>query len=136
MTPTLQLKHVALRVRDLARSREYYVRRIGIVALGETTDRVELAAALGSPPILTLLEGADGIQPRNESAGLFHAALLFPSRTGLASWLSFANTQRIEFDGISDHGVSEAIYCRDPTETGWSSTSIARAQSGHTTMAN
>jgi catechol 2,3-dioxygenase len=49
---------------------------------------------------------------------LFHAALLFPTRATLGAWLQFAAERGVDFEGFSDHGVSEAIYLSDPDGNG------------------
>lgn len=117
MTESLSIPALTLRVRNLGQSGEFYVQKLGFVAARHTRDTLELAAEPHGIPLLTLVQGADRPAPR-EAAGLFHAALLLPSREGLASWLSFVAAQSIEFEGFSDHGVSEAIYLSDPDGIG------------------
>lgn len=118
MPALIPLTHVALRVPDLPRSREYYARQLGFSVASETPDRVELATSSDAAPILSLIAGRHAAVPPRDAAGLFHAALLFPSRTALASWFAFAAAQHVEFEGFSDHGVSEAIYLSDPDGNG------------------
>ncbi|MES2697478.1 MAG: VOC family protein [Verrucomicrobiota bacterium] len=121
MAATLQLTHIALRVSDLARSRAFYVDRLGFVVVAAVADRVTLATAAGAESILTLLPASEPVAEQHAqrpTAGLFHAALLFPSRPALASWLAFAAERQVEFDGFSDHGVSEALYFSDPDGNG------------------
>lgn len=118
MTSTLQLTSVALRVADLARSQDFYTRQLGFVVADVAADRLELATSADAAPILTLLGGHNAPPVRPDAAGLFHAALLLPSRARLASWLAFAAAQGLEFEGFSDHGVSEAIYFSDPDGNG------------------
>lgn len=118
MKPSLRLAAVHLRVRALARSLEFYRQRLGFVVVAQSSDRAELATAPGNAPLLTLTAApAAPAQPR-DAAGLFHAALLFPSRPALGAWLAFAAAQEIDFEGFSDHGVSEAIYLSDPDGNG------------------
>lgn len=118
MTSTLRLTHIALHVRDLARSRDFYVERLGFHPVATTAYQLDLAVSPTSAPIFTLLSAPHSTPSPADAAGLFHAALLFPSRSALASWLAFAAAQHIEFDGFSDHGVSEAIYLTDPDGNG------------------
>ena len=118
MTPSLQITGIHLRTRALAPSVEFYTRQLGFTLAGESGSRVQLATAPGQPPILTITERHDAVQPPSDAAGLFHAALLFSSRSGLGSWLRFAAAQDIDFEGFSDHGVSEAIYLSDPDGNG------------------
>src|SRR5688500_11746613 len=75
---------------------------------------LECAPAAGARPILPLLASPPAPAATRDAAGLFHAALLLPSRAALASWLAFVAAQHLEFEGFSDHGVSEAIYFSDP----------------------
>jgi catechol 2,3-dioxygenase len=51
-------------------------------------------------------------------AGLYHVALLLPTRSDLANWLAHAGRDQVGLEGLSDHAVSEAIYLRDPDEHG------------------
>lgn len=117
MSDSLALRLVELRVPDLARSREFYV-GLGFQPVQEADASVTLAVAPGEPPILRLLEAADAKPPPANAAGLFHAALLFPHRAALGSWLRHAIARGLEFDGASDHAVSEALYFSDPDGNG------------------
>lgn len=116
MTPSLQITGIRLRVADLDRSIDFYCRQLGFQARGEFGGSVHLAPSSDGATILTLEESVSAA-PR-DAAGLFHAALLFPSRAALAGWLRSAASQGVEFDGLSDHGVSEAIYFSDPDGNG------------------
>lgn len=118
MASTLQLTKVALRVADLARSQAFYVDSLGFVVSHRSRDHLALATSPTAAPILTLDVAPDLAPAHPRTAGLFHAALLFPSRSGLASWLAFAAARQVEFAGFSDHAVSEAIYLSDPDGNG------------------
>lgn len=118
MTASLQLTHVTLRVTDLARSRDFYTGQLGFVVSASSADRLELATTADTPPLLSLIKAPEATSDRRNAAGLFHAALLFPSRAALASWLACAAAQHVAFDGFSDHGVSEALYFSDPDGNG------------------
>lgn len=119
MFNSLQLSAMDLRVAHLARSVEFYTQRLGFVAVaGPGTDEARLAVAAGAPPILTLTVAPDAPAAPRDAAGLFHAALLLPDRPALGAWLRHAAAQGVAFDGFSDHGVSEAIYLRDPEGNG------------------
>lgn len=117
MTETLHIPSLVFRVRSLDRSGEFYIRKLGFYVVHHGPETLQLAVEPEGAPLLTLVPGAERDSPR-DAAGLFHAALLLPSRESLASWLSFAAAQGIEFEGFSDHGVSDAIYLSDPDGIG------------------
>ena len=118
MTPSLQLTAVQLRVTDLARSVDFYVRRLGFGVVHQTATKADLAPTGDAAPIMTLQERRNASRPPADSAGLFHVALLFPQRGALGGWLQFAAEKGVDFEGFSDHGVSEAIYVSDPDGNG------------------
>ncbi len=115
---SLQLASIHLRVPDLARSVAFYAGQLGFAPLTSSAARAELGVAPGAPSILTLSEDRAAPRAPREAAGLFHAALLLPARAALGAWLRFAAERGVEFDGFSDHGVSEAIYFSDPDGNG------------------
>lgn len=118
MSATLQLSAIELRVSDLGRSVEFYVNQLGFVTTARTSRRAELSVAPNAPAILTLSEDRTAAAAPPDAAGLFHAALLFPTRAALGGWLRRTAERGVEFDGFSDHGVSEAIYFSDPDGNG------------------
>ncbi len=118
MTSSLRLASVALRVSDLARMMDFYSRQLGFVVLRQSAGGVELATAADRPAILTLIADRGAPAPARDTAGLFHAALLLPTRAALGGWLRRAADAGVEFDGFSDHGVSEALYLTDPDGNG------------------
>ena len=67
---------------------------------------------------LNTWESLGGSPPPSGSTGLFHTAILYPTRRELADALRRVISAGITIDGASDHGVSEAIYLRDPDENG------------------
>src|SRR4051812_5737179 len=117
-SPTIQLKSVELRVGSLERSLDFYVRQLGFVVRKQPAGRVELATTAATDTLLTLIEDTAAPRSAAGAAGLFHAALLFPSRGALGRWLRFAAERKVRFEGFSDHGVSEAIYFSDPDGNG------------------
>jgi len=118
MNSTLQLTAVELRVRDLARSLDFYVRQLGFVVLTGDATTATLATAADAPALLQLTAAPSAPVAHTDAAGLFHAALLFPDRPALSRWLRRAADLGVSFDGFSDHGVSEAIYFNDPDGNG------------------
>lgn len=104
---------VTLRVCDLAKLTAYYRDAIGLQLLSSTDRSAELGVA---GRVLVRLE-AGAAQP-SSAAGLFHLAILLPSRGDLADWLKHAAETGIRLEGASDHLVSEALYLSDPEGNG------------------
>ena len=116
MAESLRLSHVRLRVADLGRSVDFYAARLGFVVHRRSERAADLGVGpAGSTPSILALESAPNAAPSpRDAAGLFHAALLLPDRPALGAWLRHAADRGVEFDGFSDHAVSEAIYLSDP----------------------
>ena len=106
---------VALTVADLSRSLAYYREQIGLEVLAQDDGTASLGA--GTRTLLELVE-EPGARPADGYTGLFHFALLVPTREDLARWLAHAARDRVPLTGLSDHFVSEAIYLRDPDHHG------------------
>lgn len=104
---------VALSVRDVNGLAAFYRDAIGLSVLRQEAGFAELG--VDGVPLVRLTGGA--AQPVSQ-AGLFHMAILLPSRVGLAVWLRHAAETRIPLEGASDHLVSEAIYLSDPEGNG------------------
>jgi catechol 2,3-dioxygenase len=119
MTPTLHpaahIGAVHLTIRDLERSLAYYQDRIGL----RVNDREGATARLGVPgrDLLVLTENP-AARPSRGTTGLYHFALLVPSRLDLARAFSRLVATRTPMTGASDHGVSEALYLSDPDLNG------------------
>jgi catechol 2,3-dioxygenase len=106
---------VHLTVSDLDRSIAYYERAIGLRVL----ERAGPTARLGAGDAeLLMLDEVPGARAAPRATGLFHFALLVPSRAALAGWLAHALRDEIGLTGASDHDVSEALYLRDPDHHG------------------
>jgi catechol 2,3-dioxygenase len=118
LDPATSIGSVALRVVDLERSRAFYTHALGMTELGEG---VGGALALGGPDGHVLLEltGDPEATPRDpRQTGLFHLAVLVPSRADLARSLYGIAATRVPLNGASDHLVSEALYLHDPDGNG------------------
>jgi catechol 2,3-dioxygenase len=115
IAPATTVGAVHLGVADLDRSVGFYERAIGLRTLERDGGRASLGA--GSEPLLVLSE-EPGAPPADGYAGLYHFALLVPSRPDLARWLAHAISERVPLTGASDHFVSEAVYLRDPDHHG------------------
>jgi len=112
---TLRMGAVRLRVRDAEKSVAFYRDTIGLALIG--TEGSVSRLGVGSE-VLIELEAAPDAAPRPRNAtGLFHVALLVPSRTALAIVLRRLVAQGVRL-GASDHLVSEALYLDDPDGNG------------------
>jgi catechol 2,3-dioxygenase len=116
----VRIGHVHLKVADLERSLAFYRDVLGF----EVSQRMGRQAAFISAGGyhhhigLNTWESAGGSPPPPGTTGLFHVAILYPTRALLADALRRVLRAGIEFDGASDHGVSEALYLRDPDNNG------------------
>jgi catechol 2,3-dioxygenase len=113
--PKTQIGLVSLTVADFDRSLHYYTRNIGLKLL----NRQDQVAILGTAerPLLELIEKPDATLPRG-TTGLYHFALLVPSRLELARTFKNLVDAETPLGGFSDHSVSEAIYLSDPDGNG------------------
>lgn len=118
MNESLQLQSVHLRVADLDRSIAFYSRQLGLHLAHRDDQNATFAAAESTPVLLQITEDRAAKLPPRDAAGLFHAALLLPTRGALGNWLHQAVDAGVKFDGFSDHGVSEALYLTDPDGNG------------------
>ncbi|ELY55438.1 Glyoxalase/bleomycin resistance protein/dioxygenase [Natronococcus amylolyticus DSM 10524] len=106
---------VSLRVTDLERVVRFYEDVLGLEARAIGDDRAVLAA--GETPLVVLREEPE-LEPRgDDETGLFHTALLVPSRAALGDALERIE-RRWRLDGTADHVVSEALYLADPEGNG------------------
>jgi len=118
--PGTRIGHVHLKVADLERALGFYCGVLGF----ELTQRYGPGAAFVSAGGyhhhigLNTWESRGGSPPPRGTTGLFHVAILYPTRATLADALRRVTTARIPLDGASDHGVSEALYLRDPDQNG------------------
>ena len=115
LSPQTHVGRVDLSVSDLERSLDYYRGAIGLDVLKR--DHGEALLGAGDTELLRLVE-EPGARPADGYSGLFHFALLVPSREDLAGWLHHAIRDRVALTGASDHYVSEALYLRDPDHHG------------------
>ncbi|HSN74874.1 MAG TPA: VOC family protein [Anaerolineae bacterium] len=114
--PRTHVGVVSLTVANLARSMRFYGAVLGLTPAERGNGSVLLAA--GDTPLLHLVE-LPGAQPKPARAtGLYHFAVLLPSRPELARWLRHMLDGGWPLQGWSDHGVSEAIYLADPDDNG------------------
>ncbi|MDP2712372.1 MAG: VOC family protein [Solirubrobacteraceae bacterium] len=112
---SLRLGPVHLTVSTLDGSIAFYERALGL----QLHDRDGEVATMGAGgEDLLVLAQETGAAPGGRHAGLYHFALLFPTRRELARAVRRLATAHTRIEGASDHGVSEAIYLRDPDDNG------------------
>lgn len=116
----VKIGHVHLKVADLDRALKFYCGVLGF----ELTQRYGTEAAFISAGGyhhhigLNTWESRGGSPPPAGATGLFHLAVLYPTRAALADALRRLIEAGVALDGASDHGVSEALYLRDPDANG------------------
>ena len=118
--PGTRIGHVHLKVADLDRALRFWRDVIGLEEQQRMGDRAVFLSAGGYHHHIALntWESAGGSPPPPGSTGLYHVALLYPDRPSLARALRRVLDAGIELEGASDHGVSEALYLRDPDNNG------------------
>jgi catechol 2,3-dioxygenase len=118
--PGARIGHVHLKVADIDRALGFYCGVLGFQLSGRYGERAAFVAAgdyhhhIG----LNTWESKGGSRPPRGTTGLYHVAILYPTRAGLADALWRLRDAGIELDGASDHGVSEALYLSDPDGNG------------------
>ncbi len=117
--PGVRIGHVHLKVADLERALAFYCGVFGF----ELTQRRQGAAFISAGGYhhhigLNTWESHGGSPPPLGSTGLYHLAILYPTRAQLAAALRRLIEAKIPLEGASDHGVSEALYLRDPDDNG------------------
>jgi catechol 2,3-dioxygenase len=115
-----RIGHVHLKVADLDRALTFYCGVLGFELMQRYASEAAFISAGGYHHHIGLntWESRGGSPPPHGSTGLFHLAILYPSRPALADGLRRLIAAGIPLDGASDHGVSEALYLRDPDENG------------------
>jgi catechol 2,3-dioxygenase len=116
----VRIGHVHLKVSDLERALAFYCGVLGF----ELTQRYGKDAAFVSAGgyhhhiALNTWESRGGSPPPPGTTGLYHLAILYPTRAALADALRRLIAAGVPLEGASDHGVSEALYLRDPDDNG------------------
>jgi catechol 2,3-dioxygenase len=118
--PGVDIGHVHLKVADIERALRFYRDVLGF----ELTQRMGRSAAFLSAGGyhhhigLNTWESQGGPPPGPGTTGLYHVAIRYPDRRSLADALRRVATAGIQLEGAADHGVSEALYLRDPDDNG------------------
>ena len=118
--PGVRIGHVHLKVADLDRALAFYCGVLGFELMQRYGTEAAFVSAGGYHHHIGLntWESRGGRPPPAGSTGLFHTAILYPSRAELADALRRVLAADVMLDGASDHGVSQALYLRDPDENG------------------
>src|SRR5262245_15546954 len=115
-----RIGHVHLKVSDLERAIRFYRDVLGFDLTQRFGQQAAFLSAGGYHHHIGLntWESAGGSPPPVGSTGLYHLAIVYPSRPELADALRRLIDADIQLEGASDHGVSEALYLRDPDSNG------------------
>jgi catechol 2,3-dioxygenase len=116
----VRIGHVHLKVADLDRALAFYCDVLGFQLMQRMGAQAAFISAGGYHHHIGLntWESSGGSPPPPGTTGLYHLAVLYPTRAALADALRRLVAADIPLDGASDHGVSEALYLRDPDENG------------------
>jgi catechol 2,3-dioxygenase len=118
--PGVRIGHVHLKVADLDRALAFYCGVLGFELMQRMGRQAAFISAGGYHHHIGLntWESRGGSPPAPGTTGLYHLAILYPTRPQLADGLRRLIEAGIALDGASDHGVSEALYLRDPDDNG------------------
>ena len=114
-----RIGHVHLKVADIERALGFWRDVLGFEITQQREGAVFLSAGGYHHHVaLNTWESKGGSAPAQGTTGLYHVAILYPDRATLADALRRVQAAGIKLDGASDHGVSEALYLRDPDGNG------------------
>jgi catechol 2,3-dioxygenase len=118
--PGADIGHVHLKVSDLERAVAFYRDVLGFDVMHRYGDEAAFLSAGGYHHHIGLntWESKGGSPPAPGTTGLFHVAIRYPTRKALARAVQGVVDAGVALTGASDHGVSEAIYLRDPDQNG------------------
>jgi catechol 2,3-dioxygenase len=118
--PATRIGHVHLKVADLERALAFYHGVLGFEITQRWGSQAAFLSAGGYHHHIGLntWESRGGSPPAPDRTGLYHLAIVYPTRSQLADALRRLLAAGIRLDGASDHGVSEALYLRDPDDNG------------------
>ncbi len=118
--PGTRIGHVHLKVSDLDRALAFYCGVLGFELMQRYGSQAAFLSAGGYHHHIGLntWESQGGKAPPRDTTGLYHVAILYPTRRALADALRRLVDHRVAVQGASDHGVSEAIYLADPDGNG------------------
>jgi catechol 2,3-dioxygenase len=116
----VRIGHVHLKVADLQRALDFYCGVLGFELTQRHGEEAAFVSAGGYHHQIGLntWESRGGSPAPKGTTGLYHFAILYPTRAALASALRRLIQANVALEGASDHGVSEALYLSDPDENG------------------
>ena len=115
--PNKFVNHIVLKVEDINRSKEFYKNIMGFKVLRESHKEIVFTVD-GSTAFITIIQPDNVIPKLPRRTGLYHFAILLPSRLDLGLFLKQIKNVNYPIIGGSNHGVSEAIYLQDPDDNG------------------
>lgn len=120
LSPAVRIGHIHLKVSDLERALGFYCGVLGFTLMQRFGTQAAFISAGGYHHHIGLntWESRGGSPPAPGSTGLYHTAILYPDRRALGDALRRLRGAHIALDGAADHGVSEALYLRDPDQNG------------------
>jgi len=120
LDPRVDIGHVHLKVADIERALRFYRDVLGFDVTQRWADQAAFISAGGYHHHIGLntWESRGGSPPPPGTTGLYHLAIRYPDRAQLADALRRVVAAGVPLDGATDHGVSEAIYLRDPDGNG------------------
>ena len=118
--PNVRIGHVHLKVANLQRALDFYCGVLGFELTQRYAEEAAFVSAGGYHHHIGLntWESRDGSSPPKGTTGLYHFAILYPTRAALADALRRLMQANISLEGASDDGVSEALYLSDPDGNG------------------
>lgn len=118
--PGVRIGHVHLKVADIERALAFYHGVLGFTVTQRMGSSAAFLSAGGYHHHIGLntWESRGGRPPARGATGLYHAAILYPTRAALGDALRRLDRAGIQLDGAADHGVSEALYLHDPDHNG------------------
>jgi catechol 2,3-dioxygenase len=118
--PRVDIGHVHLKVADIDRALAFYCDVLGFSVMQRYGEQAAFISAGGYHHHIGLntWESRGGSPPPPGTTGLYHVAIRYPTRAALADALRRLVEAEIPLEGASDHGVSEALYLRDPDSNG------------------
>jgi catechol 2,3-dioxygenase len=118
--PAVRIGHVHLKVADLERALGFYAGILGLKIMQRFGPGAAFLSAGGYHHHIAVntWESLGGSPPPDGSTGLYHTAIVYPTRAALAAALRRVLAAQIPLEGAADHGVSESIYLHDPDDNG------------------